>query len=197
MQGGRGRALIDPFAQRPKWQTWTGFIALVIVFVLVALLSPERARFYGLFGIASIILASGLLIASWIDLDRFILPDVLTLPLIAAGLGVAVYFDNHIWAHVLGAVLGYALIWALGRFWVLRFGREGIGLGDAKLLAAGGAWVGVFGLPIILLIASGGGLFLALILRRTIIPHTEFHLPFGPLLSLGIWVAWCVPFGVI
>jgi len=193
VKAGRGCVLTDPFAPRPKWQTWSAFCVLVIAFVCSVMFSSDSDRFQGYAALCSLMLASALLFASWVDLDRFILPDVLTLPLVVIGLAVTLYLEGPIALHMIGAVLGYTIIWGLGRFWVLRFGREGIGLGDAKLLAAGGAWVGALGLPIILLVASGLGLIIALAFGRSRYPHTEFQLPFGPLLSLGIWVAWCVP----
>ena len=66
-------------------------------------------------------------------------------------------------------------------------GREGMGLGDAKLLGAAGAWVGWQGLAGVLLIAAVTGLATAVVLRRTSLSDA---LPFGPFLALGIWLTW-------
>lgn len=193
-KGGAGPRLTDLFASRPKWQTWTALICLVLCFVGLAVVSRDTSRFQGWSGIVSLFLATSLLILSWIDLDRYLLPDFLTIPLTVMGVGVFYMLEGRIWLSLTGAIIGYLLIAGIAFAWRARFGRDGIGLGDAKLLAAGGAWVGAFGLPFILLVASGLGLVFVLVFKNVRHPHTEFHLPFGPLLSLGIWWVWCVPF---
>jgi leader peptidase (prepilin peptidase)/N-methyltransferase len=138
-------------------------------------------------------LASALLFASWIDLDRFLLPDVLSLPLCILGVAVTYYLGGDIYLSIGGAFAGYGVIAGIAWLWRKRFGRDGLGLGDAKLLAAGGAWVGVLNLPFVLLIASGLGLCLALAFRLAQKTSKDVAIPFGPLLSLGIWMAWCLP----
>ena len=68
----------------------------------------------------------------------------------------------------------------------------GLRVGDAKLLAAGGAWVGAYGLPIVLLIASGAGLIVALIAaQRSRASHESAASVVGPCRALGVWVVWC------
>jgi leader peptidase (prepilin peptidase)/N-methyltransferase len=70
-------------------------------------------------------------------------------------------------------------------------GREGIGMGDGKLLAAAGAWVSWQGLPSIIVLAAGASLLVALVqagLTRRSMMHQEF--PFGPYLSLAFWLVW-------
>ena len=98
------------------------------------------------------------------------------------------------WVQALvGAALGYGLIAGLAAYWRKTRGYEGIGLGDAKLLAAGGAWVGVMGLPVILLIASILGLLAGVIVSSA--PQSRqarLALPFGPCLRIGIWIVWCL-----
>ena len=70
-------------------------------------------------------------------------------------------------------------------------GRDGLGLGDAKLFAAAGAFVGWQGLPLVLLVASGGGVvaILLLRLRGRVIGPTDI-IPFGPFLGFGFWLVW-------
>lgn len=191
---GAGPRLIDPFASRPKWQTWTAFIALVLCFVGVAVASRDSIRFQGWGGIASLFLAASLLILSWIDLDRFLLPDFITIPQTVLGVVVSYKLEQSVWLSLAGAIIGYLLIAGIGWAWRAKFGRDGVGLGDAKLLAGGGAWLGALNLPFILLVASGLGLIVALLLRSINSLHADFVMPFGPLLSLGIWAAWCVQF---
>ena len=133
-----------------------------------------------------------LLTLAWIDRDWMLLPDILTLPLLLTGLAVA-WFDGPeaLTQATLGAAagwLGFTLI-AVG-YRRLR-GRDGLGLGDAKLLAAGGAWVGIGLLPTVILLAAVVALTVAVparLLHGTTSADTP--LPFGPWLALGIWIVW-------
>ena len=92
--------------------------------------------------------------AAWIDLKRMILPDWITLPLIPAGLALAWVQEQPLLDRVIGAVAGYAVF--AGIAWIYRRwrGRDGLGLGDAKLLAAAGAWTGWPSLPSVVLSLS-------------------------------------------
>ena len=134
-----------------------------------------------------------LLALSAIDAERRILPDLLTLPLAPAGLAVVWMIDpDAIVSHAAGAVVGYAVFEAV-RFLYRRLrGREGLGQGDSKLLAAGGVWVGAIGLPTVVLYGSLAALAWILVRRAwtggTVTAVTE--LPFGPFLALGIWLVW-------
>lgn len=133
-----------------------------------------------------------LLTLGWIDISSWRLPDILTLPLIALGLAASWLFaPEELIDRAAGTVAGYVclLLVACGYRW-LR-GREGLGLGDAKLLAAAGAWVGASGLPSVVaggalgaLIAAGGLMLVGVRLKRT------SALPFGPFLALATWLVW-------
>ncbi len=133
-----------------------------------------------------------LLTLSLIDLEHLILPDALTLPLIPAGLLVAwLVAGDKLLPHLLGAVLGFAFL-ALVRWLYFRWrGREGLGLGDAVLLAAAGAWVSWQGLASVILLAAAAALLvqvLAWLRGRGPAPGQE--LPFGPYLAAGFWLVW-------
>ena len=133
-----------------------------------------------------------LLALGWIDLRRWILPDVLTLPLIAAGLAAAaLWAPDDLADRVIGAVGGYVGLrlaaWAYRRW----RGREGLGGGDAKLLAGIGAWTGAVGLPSVVFgaaamgLAAAGAMALAgQSLRR------DSAVPFGPFLAIAGWLVW-------
>lgn len=144
-----------------------------------------------LFLTLSIILFAALIALSVIDARSFILPDLLTLPLIAAGLLAAWLLGETLWLHALGAALGYgALVFVEVVYKRLR-GRDGLGRGDAKLFAAGGAWCGALALPVILLAASVSALSYILILsvfRRGITHDTA--IAFGPFLAFGVAAVW-------
>ena len=141
---------------------------------------------------ASLALGWSLLGLAVIDLRHYLLPNVLTLPLIPAGLGVAWLLDPVRFAdHALGAaagLFGFALIaWVYRR--VRR--REGLGLGDAKLLAGGGAWLGWQALPSVVVIAAASALGVALagaLAGGKLTAATR--IAFGPYLALGIWLVW-------
>lgn len=165
--------------------------------IFVALGVPSKTAGIDLY--ASFGLAASLLVLAYIDLRTGLLLDVITLPLIAAGIAIAALSSGAWVGAIVGALVGYGLIAGVGYIWRRLRGYEGIGLGDAKLLAAGGAWVGVAQLPVILLFASFLGLVMALIVSRN--PQEsgdQTAIPFGPALGLGIWIAWCADgFGVI
>lgn len=133
-----------------------------------------------------------LLLLAVIDSRTLTLPDELTLPLIAAGLlATWAMTPDRLFDHVLGAALGGAALWLIAALYYRMRGREGLGLGDAKLLAAAGAWLGWQGLGSVILIAAVSAL--VLILGRSAMGHrlsSEDPLPFGPFLALGIWVTW-------
>lgn len=141
---------------------------------------------------AGCVLGWTLLTLAAIDFRDGILPDLLTLPLIAAGL-VATYFlaPWQMLDAAIGAVAGFA-VFALTRWLYRRLrGREGLGLGDAKLLAASGAWVSWSGLPSVVLIGAAVGLVLALVLYQRGEQLTlQQRIAFGPALCLGTWLVW-------
>ena len=86
---------------------------------------------------------------------------------------------------------GFGLFWAIGQFYFVRHGQEGLGLGDAKLFAASGSWLGVGLLPYVLLVASLGGLVYALLTRR----NPDRRVAFGPWLACAFMVVWIVSAG--
>ena len=168
-------------------------LGLLAIFVLAFWVTGIGRATHGPALLASAGLAASLILLSYMDLRTGLLLDAVTLPLIAAGLAWAALFTGA-WVQALaGAALGYGLIAGLAAYWRKTRGYEGIGLGDAKLLAGGGAWVGVLGLPVILLIASILGLLAGVIVSSA--PQSRqarLALPFGPCLGIGIWIVWCL-----
>ncbi|MDX1483406.1 MAG: prepilin peptidase [Alphaproteobacteria bacterium] len=133
-----------------------------------------------------------LILLGAIDAKEMVLPDILTLPLVIAGLVVGAYLAPDALAHhVVGVIAGFALIAGVGWAYRRLRGRDGIGLGDAKLAAAAGAWVGWAGLPGVVLIAAVSGIATTLILT---VAGSDRDLgeriPFGPHLALGLWITW-------
>jgi leader peptidase (prepilin peptidase) / N-methyltransferase len=141
---------------------------------------------------ASCLLGWTLLTLGWIDVEHMVLPDVLTLPLLLAGLGVTLLLQPwSIADHALGAAVGYLAFHAIAVGYRAWRGRNGLGGGDAKLLAAGGAWLGWQALPWVVLEASLAGIAVAAIawlLGRHVRRTTA--VPFGPFIAISIWMVW-------
>ncbi len=149
--------------------------------------SPVQATIW-----TSILLGATLVTLSIIDLKTHRLPDLLTMPLLAAGLGFCfiLEWDDVRW-RIAAAAAAYATFSSIAWLYHRFRGRHGLGLGDAKLLAASGAWVGIDGLPMTLLIASLSAL--TAILAATLAGHrfaASTRIPFGPFLAAGTWFVW-------
>ena len=138
----------------------------------------------------AILLTWALIALTMIDVDHQLLPDDITLPLLWLGLlfnlgGTYVSLQDA----VIGAMAGYLILWSIYWLFKLLTGKEGMGYGDFKLLAALGAWLGWQLLPVIILLSSlvGAvcGIALMLIKRR----GKEIPIPFGPYLAMAGWIA--------
>jgi leader peptidase (prepilin peptidase)/N-methyltransferase len=132
----------------------------------------------------AMLLTAVLVVLTAIDLDHQLLPDSLTLPLV--WIGLLINIDNtfvSLESAVLGAVFGYLCLWAV--FWLFKIvtGKEGMGHGDFKLLAALGAWFGLGALPTIVLLSSVVGAVLGVVLIVTGKQDRETPMPFGPFLA--------------
>ncbi|MDH0092789.1 A24 family peptidase [Achromobacter mucicolens] len=136
--------------------------------------------------LAAMGLSATLVALAWIDFETTLLPDVLTQPLVWAGLLVNL-FDAFasVQMAVVGAVAGYLFLWVIFHVFRLLTGREGMGQGDFKLLAALGAWFGIEALPMLLLSASLVGVLIGGALTLTGRARRGQPLPFGPYLALA------------
>jgi len=134
---------------------------------------------------------------SAIDMRSRRMPDWLTLPLIAAGLVYAVSdgLGAGLWS-LLGAVLGFLSLYLVSRLYLELRHQHGLGLGDAKLLAAAGAWLGPLYLAPVVFLGAILALLFVLCLRvvgRSV--SWQMTLPFGPFLSAGFFIFWCIKLG--
>ena len=131
-----------------------------------------------------------LIALAFIDFDTSLLPDSLTLPLLWLGLifNLASSFTTLPEA-VIGAIAGYLILWAV--FWLFKFatGKEGMGYGDFKLLAAIGAWLGWELLPVTLLLSSVVGALVGIAMIVLVKHDRRIPIPFGPYLAGGGLVA--------
>jgi leader peptidase (prepilin peptidase)/N-methyltransferase len=119
-----------------------------------------------------------------IDADTQLLPDDITLPLLWAGL-LANLFETFapLSAAVVGAVAGYLSLWSVYWLFKLATGKEGMGYGDFKLLAAIGAWLGWQALPLVILLSSLVGAVVGIALMTVARRGRDHPIPFGPYLA--------------
>lgn len=141
-------------------------------------------------GLFALLFTWTLIALTVIDFDHQLLPDSLTLPLLWLGLLLSlstVYVDAH--ASIIGAAVGYLLLWSVYWLFKLVTGKEGMGYGDFKLLAALGAWMGWQSIPVIVLLSSlvGAVVGISLILFRG--RDRQLPIPFGPYLAAAGWIA--------
>lgn len=135
-------------------------------------------------GIGAVMLIWALISLTGIDIDTQLLPDSITLPLLWLGLlynlrGTFTSLDSA----VIGAIAGYLSLWSI--FWLFKFatGKEGMGYGDFKLLAALGAWLGWGLLPAIVLLSSVVGAMVGITLIAASKHGRNIPIPFGPYLA--------------
>jgi leader peptidase (prepilin peptidase)/N-methyltransferase len=148
----------------------------------------------GIAGLASLVFAYFLIALALIDFDTQLLPDDLTLPLLWCGLlinsqGVFCSLNSAVW----GAVIGYISLWSV--YWIFKLitGKEGMGYGDFKLLAALGAWGGWTILPVTILFSSLAGAVIGIGLIFFAKRGRNVPMPFGPYLAItGLFM---LPFG--
>jgi leader peptidase (prepilin peptidase)/N-methyltransferase len=132
---------------------------------------------------------------SLIDLDHKLLPDSMTLPLLWAGLLLSLFnFGGEplfadLKTSVIGAAAGYLSLWSVYQLFKLLTGKEGMGHGDFKLLAALGAWLGWQLLPLVILLSAGVGAIVGIGLVLFGGQSRQTAIPFGPYLAAAGWIA--------
>ncbi len=163
---------------------------------LAAIVPPASAVLAGLSG-AALWTACGLgwtlLALAWIDWRHLRLPDALTLPLLLAGLATTAWLDPEaLTEHALAAALGYGALRLLSVTYRALRGRSGLGEGDAKLMAAIGAWQGLAGLSDTLLLGALLGLAYGLARMVARGGRLSDRIPLGPFLAVAAWIAQLV-----
>lgn len=159
---------------------------------LTAILSAAAAwKFgFGWMALGSILFIWAMIALAFIDLDTTLLPDDITLPLLWMGLlfNFSGIFTS-LQSAVLGAMAGYLILWSIYWLFKLVTGKEGMGYGDFKLLAAIGAWLGWEQLPVTILLSSVVGAVVGIAMVILVKHDRRIPIPFGPYLAGGGLVA--------
>lgn len=154
-------------------------------------------QFAGWALLAALVISAGLIALTFIDLDTHYLPDQLTLPLLWLGLLASLLplgdLDSRFVANpsdaILGAAIGYLALWSVYQLFKLTTGKEGMGYGDFKLLAALGAWLGAPLLLPIILAASLAGALVGIVMIVALGHSRHQPIAFGPYLAVAGWLA--------
>jgi leader peptidase (prepilin peptidase)/N-methyltransferase len=163
-----------------------------VVELLTALLFVVTMGHFGptLQGASALLLTASLVVMAGIDIDHQLLPDNLTLPIMWAGILLSLW-DVHtdLESSIIGAIAGYLVLWSIYHLFRLLTGKEGMGYGDFKLLAALGAWMGWQMLPLVVLLSSVAGAGVGLLLMGTGRLKRDKPMPFGPFIAAAGWIA--------
>ena len=163
-----------------------------VVETLSGLLSAYAAWHFG-FGLAAgaaLIMVWALIALTFIDFDTQLLPDAITLPLLWLGLLLNINATfTSLTDAVIGAMAGYLVLWSVYWLFKLVTGKEGMGYGDFKLLAAIGAWLGWTMLPLTILLSSLVGAVVGIALIVVAKHGRNIPIPFGPYLAGGGLIA--------
>jgi leader peptidase (prepilin peptidase)/N-methyltransferase len=188
----RGAARVEaaPVVAGSPSAAWLATLAAALAIGLLA-----TAAFTGIDAGLAALLGWVLLALARIDASHGLLPDCLTAPLAAAGLAVAgldpAARGPSLGAAVVGAVAGFATLALIAAAYRRWRGRDGMGLGDAKLLGAVGAWLGATALPLTVCLAATGALVAVAAARRFGWRlERDGAVPFGPFLCLAAWIVF-------
>jgi leader peptidase (prepilin peptidase)/N-methyltransferase len=164
-----------------------------LIELLTALLTAVIAWQFGLSWacLGGVLLTWTLIALTFIDADHQLLPDKLTLPLLWLGIAFNLFANfASLNDSVIGAMLGYLSLWSVYQLFRLITGKEGMGYGDFKLLAALGAWMGWQSLPVIILLSSLVGAIVGISLIALKLQQHDKPIPFGPYLAAAGWIAF-------
>ena len=159
-------------------------LTMICSLIVVTVFGPTVQMLWGL------LFTWVLITLTFIDFDTQLLPDRYTLPLAALGLAINSYSiytspTQAIW----GYVIGFLCLWIVYYLFKIVTGKEGMGYGDFKLLAALGAWMGPLMLPLIVLLSSLVGAIIGIILLK-VVRKENLPFAFGPYLAIAGWIAF-------
>jgi len=167
-------------AEYPLVELLTGILSLAVAMKFGASLQTVFA----------LLLTWSLISLALIDFHTTLLPDNITLPLLWLGLVISlvpIYVSPA--DAIIGAAAGYMILWLVFQAFKLITGKEGMGFGDFKLLAALGAWLGIAKLPLIILLSSLTGAIIGIIMMVVFKHQRSQPIPFGPYLAIAGWIS--------
>ena len=179
--GGKCSSCKTPISiQYPVIEAVTAIMSVVVAWKFGVTLQTLGALFF----------TWALISLTMIDVHKQLLPDNITLPLLWSGLLLAIPETyTTLESSVIGAIAGYMVLWSVFQLFKLVTGKEGMGFGDFKLLAALGAWLGWQMLPQIILVSSVVGAVTGIIMLLTGQAKRQQPIPFGPYLAAAGWIA--------
>ncbi len=145
---------------------------------------------YGWTALFALLFTWSMICLAMIDFDHQLLPDSITFPLLWLGILCNLFgLYTDLYSSVIGAMLGYGILWIIFISFKLITGKDGMGYGDFKLLAALGAWMGWQALPLIILLSSMAGAIVGIFLIATGKRDRGNPIPFGPYLAVAGWIS--------
>jgi leader peptidase (prepilin peptidase)/N-methyltransferase len=162
-----------------------------IIELLTAILSTLVVSHFGwsLASLAGMVLTWYLVSIALIDFDTMVIPDQFSLSLMWIGIFISlwsIFVDPS--DAIKGALLGYLLLWSVFQLFKLATGKDGMGYGDFKLLAAGGAWFGMQSVLVIVIMSAFSGAVIGSLYLFLSKNSKNKQIPFGPYLAAGIWI---------
>jgi leader peptidase (prepilin peptidase)/N-methyltransferase len=181
--GGRCRQCGGPISGRyPLVELVTA-----LVWILIALMTPPGALLA-----SRLVLATALIVLFAIDLEHQILPNAITLPGIVVGFFFSLVAPPGPVAALIGILLGAGILYAIAAGYYMIRGEEGMGMGDVKMLAMLGAFLGWKAVLLTLVLSSMAGAIVGVVLMAVSRENLKYALPFGTFLALGALVAMLV-----
>lgn len=179
--GGKCSSCKSPISiQYPLVELFTATVSVIVAYRFGLTIQTVAALFF----------TWTLIALTFIDIHKQLLPDNLTLPLLWLGLVIALFgIFTDLQSSFIGAIAGYLILWTVFQAFKILTGKEGMGYGDFKLLAALGAWLGWELLPQIILISSIAGTIIGVSMLLAGKTNAQSKIPFGPYLALAGWIA--------
>lgn len=142
--------------------------------------------------ISNIVLVCHLIVIAWIDFQRLVIPNILNLSLAICGLVVSVFvLDQTVMNVFLASGLTVVIFLLISKIYNILRAKRGVGMGDIKFLGAAATWIGLLGVPWMILIASISGLMFVIVASlRGRAMKIDSRIAFGPHLSLGLVITW-------
>lgn len=166
--------------QYPLVELFTATVSMIVAYRFGLTIQTVAALFF----------TWTLIALTFIDIHKQLLPDNLTLPLMWLGLVIALFeIFTDLQSSFIGAIAGYLILWLVFQTFKILTGKEGMGYGDFKLLAALGAWLGWEFLPQIILVSSIVGTVIGVSMLLAGKTDAQTKISFGPYLALAGWIA--------